>query len=224
MPEFKAQPSNAAETSFLIPYYRSLPVYAEFAEINQKISMLHPDLLAILYHLAGNAQGGILEIGPYIGGSTVAMSKGMTNLSNPGFIVSIEKGGAHDHVQYGSKDIVADLRQNLTLWGADKNTRVIVGDSRDTAVVSQVKSLLSSDGLGLMFLDADGLVDQDFAAYSDIIRSGTYVVVDDYFTSGAWPAHEKALITKQVLDAMELDGKVECLGVYGWGTWVGRMK
>ncbi len=224
MPEFMANPSNASETSFLIPYYRSLPAYAEFVEINQKISMLHPDLLAILYHLAGNTMGGILEIGPYIGGSTVAMSKGITNFSGSGSIVSIEKGGCHDHAQYGSKDIVADLRRNLTEWGADKNTRVIVGDSRNSEIIAQVKSMLSGKGLGLFFIDADGLIDQDFAAYGDLIEPGTYVVVDDYFTSGAWPAHEKALTTKRTLDGLERDGKVECLGVYGWGTWVGRMK
>jgi predicted O-methyltransferase YrrM len=224
MPEILAHPTNAAETSFLIPYYRSLPVYADFVEINQKVSMLHPDVLALLYHLAGNSLGGILEIGPYIGGSTIAMSKGIRNLSKSGRILSIEKGGSSDHPQHGSLDIVADLHRNLEQWGVDQNAKVIVGESRDLTIIDQVINNFSSEGLGLFFIDADGLVDHDFAAYNELLHAGTYIVVDDYFTSGPWAAPEKVLTTKQVLDGMESDGKLECFGVYGWGTWVGRMK
>jgi len=52
------------------------------------------------------------------------------------------------------------------------------------------------------------------------VRSGTYLVVDDYFSIG----NEKALPTKIALDRMEKNHEVECLGVYGWGTWVGIVR
>jgi predicted O-methyltransferase YrrM len=38
--------------------------------------MLHMDVLLLIYHFARFAAGNILEIGPYIGGSTIAAAFG----------------------------------------------------------------------------------------------------------------------------------------------------
>jgi len=80
------------------------------------------------------------------------------------------------------------------------------------------------DGLGLLFIDADGQIDKDFEVYGSILRSGTYLVMDDYFANDDWNKDLKTRPTKRTLDEMERNNEVECLGIYGWGTWVGRVK
>ena len=39
--------------------------------------MLHPDILILLYYLPRKSRGDIFEIGPYIGGSTIASAEGV---------------------------------------------------------------------------------------------------------------------------------------------------
>jgi predicted O-methyltransferase YrrM len=225
MPDIKDHPTCAADISLLVPYYRSLPVYRELVELNHKVSMLHPDVLAILYHLGGHCIKPILEIGPYIGGSTIAMSMGIRRFGDRQRIVTIELGGTLDHPQHGSLDIVKDLVRNLEAYGASGYADVLVGNSRHQDIVSAARGILGKSGVGLFFIDADGQVDMDLDRYGDLMGPGAYLVVDDYFSGGDWAAPEdKVVPTKSTLDSLEKAGKVECLGIYGWGTWVGVIK
>jgi predicted O-methyltransferase YrrM len=226
MPEFKKSPENAAELSFLISYYRSQPIYGEMSNlnVNQHIAMLHPDILLLLYHFGAYSTGGILEIGPYIGGSTIAISKGIQAGGGSMRLVSVEIGGSMDHPTHGSKDIVADLKHNLEQFGVADCSRLIIGDSGAPETVEKVKTEFSGDKLGLLFIDADGKIEKDFKAYGGLLRTGTYLVVDDYFSNDEIAAREKTPYTKSYLDELERQNKVECFGVYGWGTWIGRAR
>lgn len=52
--------------------YSSSEVRHRLERVGRAASMLHMDVLLLIYHFARFAEGNILEIGPYIGGSTVA--------------------------------------------------------------------------------------------------------------------------------------------------------
>ena len=56
--------------------YRSSDVRHRLEKVGRAASMLHMDVLLLIYHFARFGEGNILEIGPYIGGSAVAAAYG----------------------------------------------------------------------------------------------------------------------------------------------------
>ena len=52
--------------------YRSDEVRHRLEKVGRAASMLHVDVLLLIYHFARFSPGNIMEIGPYVGGSTVA--------------------------------------------------------------------------------------------------------------------------------------------------------
>src|SRR5438067_4502160 len=73
--------------------YRSSDVRHRLEKVGRAASMLHMDVLLLIYHFARFGQGNILEIGPYIGGSTIAAAFGARESGMRKKIVSIEAGG-----------------------------------------------------------------------------------------------------------------------------------
>jgi predicted O-methyltransferase YrrM len=222
--KFRPNPTNAKEVSFLLPYYRSQPIYWELADLvakGKEIGMLHADVLALLFHFSLHGGGMVLEIGPFIGGSTIAIANGLARRKNAGFCVSIEKGGLQEHPIFGEVDILPTLEKNLAKYGVRERVRLIYGTSRDPKVVSQVKQARGGEKFGFVFLDADGHVQADVETYASMIQPRAYLMVDDYFAEQGCVKNDD---TREELDAMEKAGKVECLGIYGWGTWVGRFR
>src|SRR5437870_11916757 len=74
--------------------YRSSDVRQRLEKVGRAASMLHMDVLLLIYHFARFGEGNILEIGPYIGGSTVAAAFGAReSRARKKKIVSIEAGG-----------------------------------------------------------------------------------------------------------------------------------
>ena len=85
-------------------------------------------------------------------------------------------------------------------------------------VVARVHGLFGSGAIGLFFIDADGNAERDLCAYRDLLAAGCWIVVDDYCGSSS-----KTQPTREQIDALCKAGKLLPLGVYGWGTWVGRL-
>src|SRR5437764_14925220 len=56
-------------------------------------SMLGIDVLVLIYHFAKMSEGGILEVGSFVGGSTIAAGLGARDSGCRKQIVSIEPGG-----------------------------------------------------------------------------------------------------------------------------------
>ena len=83
--------------------------------------MLHLDVLLLIYHFARNARGDVLEIGPYIGGSTIAAAFGVRESGTQKKIISIEIGGRLRHFRIPSKNIFKDLKRNLGRFGVLKD-------------------------------------------------------------------------------------------------------
>lgn len=211
--------------------YRHRPISAQLRTVGEKHSMLHLDVLILLYHFASVSEGPILEIGPYLGGSTIAAGLGARDSGRgaPGRIVSIEPGGRHDHPTLPSTDILADLRKNLAKRGVADLVSVVQGYSFDETTVTTVRQKLghagatgTADGkVGLLTLDADGGVERDLGLYGSLLAEGCWLVIDDYF--GPHSLGKDAL-TRQQVDVLVANGQIMPLGLYGWGTWVGRWR
>jgi predicted O-methyltransferase YrrM len=214
-------PRSANQLALLFTQYRSLPLYQRFKDLNSEISMLHPDVLVMLYHYGMHTSKPVLELGPYLGGSTVAIALGLKQQEDPPRLVTVEVGGSYDHPSYATSDIVAGLRANLTKYDVADRVEVLVGSSRDRTIVSRVNELLGASGIGCLMIDTDGRIDQDLDLYGGLLAPNAYLIVDDYYAPGA---PEKEETTRAQIDRLESDGVVESFGVHGWGTWFGRFK
>jgi predicted O-methyltransferase YrrM len=213
-------PENGVETTTLLAFYRSEQVYQEMLALKQRLSMLHADVLMLLYHLGGYCAGAVLEIGPYIGGATTAMAQGMVAAGRQRSLVCVEKGGAFsDRSELSSLDVVSDLEKNLTESGVRQLVDIVCGDSRDVQTVARTGELVKGGETGLLVLDSDGRVGRDMQAYADRLKKDCYIVIDDYLCPGN---SEKGDLTRRAVDHLVDNDFMECYGLYGWGTWIGR--
>ena len=202
------------------------PYYDKMAAV-KKFSMLHVDVLLLLRLFARSVRGGILEIGPYIGGSSIAIGSGVRDGGGSPF-VSIEHGGVGEelggiysqHPHIPSSDILGDLRRNLEAEGLSNFVTLIEGKSDASAVVQAVHEAHKQTRIDLLFIDADGAIDRDLASYRSLLSPGALLVFDDYAATGA---QGKELMVRAQVDAAVRVGRFESFGVYGWGTWVGRL-
>ena len=200
--------------------YRHLPVAGQLANIGNKHSMLHRDVLTLLYHGAKAASGAVLEIGPYLGGSTIALAWGVRASAHPqGRVTTVESGGQHlTHPTLPSDDILRDLKRNLEKRGVAETVTLIEGHSTEKAVGRQLRSVLRPGSVEMLFLDADGEVQRDVELFGDLLREDCLLIVDDYYAPGLL----KAGPTRAAIDDWVASGKVEAYGIFGFGTWIGR--
>lgn len=186
------------------------------------ISMLSNEALALIRAFARQSRDAILEIGTYIGGATIPIAKGLIERGG-GRLVCIERGGAYlTHPRLPSADIVTDWRKNIALAGVESIPDLIVGYSWSKLVIDTVARRLNGDPVGLVVIDADGFPGIALADYAHLFTSDCLVVVDDYVSPGG-AAGMKPVSTKNQIDRAVERGQLECLGVYPFGTWFGRI-
>jgi len=186
-----------------------------------KQSMLHPIVLTTVEHLASTVTGVIVEVGAYVGGATIAMARGVRDAGRQTPIVTIEGGGEYlTHPDLPSADIFGDLQRNLRSRGLDHLVTLHRGMSDDPAAIALVRATLAAHQarIGMLCIDADGLVQRDFDLYLPWCADGCVLVVDDYAATGL---HLKAQTTQAAVQKLLADGKAKELGVYGYGTWMG---
>ncbi len=200
--------------------YRHRPIAHYLSGIGKRRSMLHADVLLLLYYLARLAPGDLLEIGPYIGGSTIAAAHGVRDSGRPRTFLTVERGGHFAHPKIPSSDIVQDLKQNLASHGVSDVVEVLVGRALDEGTKAAIHERLAPASVGLLVMDADGAVEAALAAHLNLLRDSCLVVIDDYYALGM--ALDKASRTKAEIDALVGRGELEALGLFGWGTWFGR--
>jgi predicted O-methyltransferase YrrM len=196
--------------------YRSSDVRHRLEKVGRAASMLHTDVLLLLYHFARFSAGHILEVGPYLGGSTIAAAFGARDSGTRKKIVSIESGGRLRHFRLSSRNIIKDLKKNLARFGVAQDIILINGCSFDEETIADVRQCLTSGEVGLFVFDADNNVRRDLDCYGDLLNDGCWVVIDDYFG----PAKAAPLRTQ--VDALASEGRLRPFGYYGWGTWVGQ--
>lgn len=201
--------------------YRQEPVHGELQKIRHKHSMLHLDVLLLIYHFAKTCPGDILEIGAFVGAATIAAARGVRDCGKDKTLIAIEPGGSVKHPRLATRNIWRDLERNLAKQGVSEMVTLIKGYSFEPATISAVRQALGSEEIGLFIVDADANVQRDIGSYGDKLADGCWMVIDDYHG----PAENiKVTQTRTEVDALIAAGALESLGFYGWGTWVGRWR
>lgn len=197
--------------------YRRQDVLQRMEKVWRKASMLHVDILLLIYHFAKVCAGNILEIGPYIGGSTIAAALGARESGTRKKIVTIEAGGQLKNPRLPSRNIIKDLKKNLARFDVLEDVILIEGRSSDESAKCAVRQIFGSGEVGLFMFDADGNPRRDLDYYGDLLVNHCSVVIDDYFGPGMKAARIRAQV-----DEMVSAGVLLPFGYYGWRTWIGQ--
>ena len=182
-----------------------------------RCSMLSIDVLAIIHSLAKASHGDILEVGSFVGGSAIAAAMGARESGKTKKIVTVEVGGRLDKHRLATRDIFKQLRKNLKSFGVLDAVTLINGASYEEKTIAAVRQLLGPQEVGLFMFDADDNVRRDLDNFGDLLVDRCWVVIDDYFGSS-----EKAGPIKAQVDELTASGRLLQLGLYGFGTWIGR--
>jgi predicted O-methyltransferase YrrM len=215
------QLSDSLSLMYLLMQYRHEAIHAKLLKIRDKYSMLHLDVLILIYHFAKICSGNILEIGAFVGGATIAAAFGVRDSGTRKKLIAIEPGGSVKHKRLGTRNIFRDLERNLAGHGVSELVTTIKGRSFDPATISTVNKTLGADKVGLLILDADAAKRRDIECYRDRFAHGCWMVIDDYYGTDA---NAKITPSRADVDALTTAGFLDPLGFYGWSTWVGRWR
>jgi L-amino acid N-acyltransferase YncA len=211
--------SDSQRLMYLLMQYRHEPIHSKLLKIRDKYSMLHLDVLILIYHFAKICSANILEIGAFVGGGTIAAAFGVHDSGTAKKIISIEPGGRVKHKRLGTRNIFRDLERNLSRQHVSELITLIKGRSFDSTTISAVNDSLGADKVGLLILDADAAKRRDIDCYCDRFTNGCWMVIDDYY---GIDANAKITQSRADVDALVAAGYLQPLGFYGWSTWVGR--
>ena len=200
----------------LIEYRYDKPLHHQIMKAAD-YSMLSEDVLVLIYHMAKVCDGGILEIGSFLGASTVAAGFGVRDSGKEKTFLSIEPGGALKDHKLATKNIFKDLTKNVDRAGLHDRVTLLNGSSFDDKIIATVKERFAPGEIGFFIFDADANVRRDIDCYSALFANGCWVVIDDYIS-----ATNKAGPTREQVDEFTAQGRLQPLGFYGWGTWIGR--
>jgi L-amino acid N-acyltransferase YncA/cephalosporin hydroxylase len=221
----QSQPSNQLSDSLSLMYvlmqYRHEAIHSKLLKIRDKHSMLHLDVLILVYHFARICSGNILEIGAFVGGATIAAAFGVRDSGTQKKLIAIEPGGSVKHKRLGTRNIFRDLERNLARQRVSELVTTIKGRSFDPATISAVNETLGADKIGLLILDADAAKRRDIECYRERFADGCWMVIDDYYGTDT---NAKITPSRADVDALATAGYLEQLGFYGWSTWVGRWR
>jgi predicted O-methyltransferase YrrM len=200
-------------------YVAGMRYHREYAGIVEakNISMLHEEVLYLLDYFGARSKGVVMEIGSYVGGSTVVLARA-AGRRGTGPIISVEKGGRHNHPEIPSVDIFRDLQMNLQRFGVSSQVLLLNGTSKEPRILQKVKETVVERGIDLLLIDADGHVERDFDLYAEFLNDQAVLVLDDYSSP---LAPEKVTLVKDWVDQAVSSRRVTSLGVWGWGTWIG---
>jgi hypothetical protein len=201
--------------------YRHKPIHSTLLKVRDKYSMLHLDVLILVYHFAKVCSGAILEIGAFVGGATIAAALGLRDLERQKKLLTIEPGGSVKHKRLGTRNILRDLERNLAREDVADLVTLIKGQSFKPETISAVHQVLGLDQVGLLILDADAAKRRDIDCYRDKFANGCWMVIDDIYGADA---NEKITPSRADIDELVAEDLVQPLGFYGWSTWVGRWR
>ncbi len=201
--------------------YRHEPIHSELMKIRDKYSMLHVDVLILVYHFAKLCSGAILEIGAFVGGATIAAALGVRDSGQEKKLIAVEPGGSVKHKRLGTRNILRDLERNLAKERVANMVTLVKGKSFKPETMSAVRQALGSDQVGLLILDADAAKRRDVDCYRDKFAEGSWMVIDDIYGADG---NEKITPSRADVDALVAEGLLDPLGFYGWSTWIGRWR
>jgi L-amino acid N-acyltransferase YncA/predicted O-methyltransferase YrrM len=211
--------NDSQSLMYLLMQYRHESIHSKLLKIRDKYSMLHLDVLILIYHFAKICSDNILEIGAFVGGATIAAAFGVRDSGTRKKLIAIEPGGSVKHKRLGTRNIFRDLERNLARQRVSELVTTIKGRSFDPATISAVNETLGADKIGLLILDADAAKRRDIECYCDRFADGCWMVIDDYYGIGT---NAKITPSRADVEALTAAGYLQPLGFYGWSTWVGR--
>ena len=129
----------------------------------------------------------------------------------------MSEGCRVDLPRVGTKDSFKDLRKNLKRFGFLDEVTLINARSFDPDTIALVHRLSGPRSIGLFVFDADANVRRDINSFSDRFADRCWIVIDDYL-GGA----DKSGKLRTQVDELVSAGRLEPLGFYGFGTWIGR--
>jgi predicted O-methyltransferase YrrM len=176
-----AYTNDVIDLMYKLMEYRNQEIRHRLEKVGRAASMLHLDGVLLIYHFAKVASGNILEIGPYVGGSTIAAALGARESGKAKKIISVEPGGRLDHFKIPSKNIFKDLKKNLARFGVLEDITLINGRSFDETTKLAVRQSFRVAEVGLFIFDADDNVRRDLDCYGDLLADRCWLVIDDYF-------------------------------------------
>lgn len=200
----------------LIQYRFEKQLYHELLKRAEQ-SMLGIDALVLIYHFAKIAEGDILEIGSFTGGATIVAGLGVRHSGRPKRIISIEPGGQVENHRLATRNILKDLKKNLARAKMLDDVTLINGFSFETSTILAVREVVGPGEVGLFVFDADADLKRPIEYYQDRFIPNCWVVIDDYLGN-----NHKGGPTRAQVDKLISHGQLQPLGLYGWGTWVGR--
>jgi L-amino acid N-acyltransferase YncA len=213
--------SDSQSLMYLLMQYRHEPIHSKLLKIRDKHSMLHLDVLILIYHFAKICSDNILEIGAFVGGATIAAAFGVRDSGTRKKLITIEPGGSVKHKRLGTRNIFRDLERNLARQRVSELVTTIKGRSFDLTTISAVNEALGADKVGLLILDADAAKRRDIECYRERFADNCWMVIDDYYGADS---NTKITPSRADVDALTMAGYLEPLGFYGWSTWVGRWR
>ena len=213
--------SDSLSLMHTLMQYRHESIHSQLLKIRDKYSMLHLDVLILIYHFAKIGSGDILEIGAFVGGATIAAAFGVRDSGRNKKLITIEPGGSVKHKRLGTRNILRDLERNLARQRVTEMVTVIKGRSFDAATIRAVHDTLGPDKIGLLILDADAAKRRDIECYRNRFSDDCWMIIDDYYGTDS---NEKITPSRTDVDALVAAGSLEPLGFYGWSTWVGRWR
>src|SRR5262245_36494312 len=216
-----SQLNDTMSLMYLLMEYRHEAIHSKLLKVRDKYSMLHLDVLILIYHFARICSGNILEIGAFVGGATIAAALGIRDSGTRKKLIAIEPGGSVKHKRLGTRNIFRNLERNLARQRVSELVTAIKGRSFDPATISAVNDALGADKIGLLILDADAAKRRDIDCYGERFVNGCWMVIDDYYGTDA---NAKITPSRADVDALTAAGYLESLGFYGWSTWVGRWR
>jgi phosphinothricin acetyltransferase len=218
---FRGQLNDSLNLMHTLMQYRHEPIHSRLLKVRDKQSMLHLDVLILIYHFAKICSGSIVEVGAFLGGATIAAAFGVRDSGKRKVLIAIEQGGRLKHKRLGTRNILRDLERNLARHRVSDMVTLIKGHSFDPATIAAVRQAVGPGEIGLLILDADAAKQRDIACYRDKLADGCWMVVDDYYGP---TADAKITPARADVDALVATGCLEPLGFYGWSTWVGRWR
>src|SRR5256714_3179044 len=122
----------------LIEYRYGKPLHHQIMKAAD-YSMLSEDVLVLIYHMAKVCNGDILEIGSFLGASTVAAGLGARDSGKQKTFLSIEPGGQLKDHKLATKNIFKDLTKHVSRAGLADNVTLLNGSSFDNEITATVK-------------------------------------------------------------------------------------
>ncbi len=161
-------------------------LYAEPTVCPASVSPAQGELLrSLIYNIAPK---NVVEIGCFLGVSTLWMASALKDLGKDGVVHSIDIFlPKFPYLSYHSSCLVDPLTRIETAIeyaGLKNHINLIQQESKNA--LQEVNSALKGNGIDLLFIDGDHSVEgcvQDFMNYSPLLSSGSYIILHDIYPS-----------------------------------------